>query len=71
MSFRRNIMATEWEHQKMRMQINDYVEQIKDVDGVKVAKITELFNQTISLLLINKIKPVWLGFINQVTNNTL
>lgn len=38
MSFRRNIMATEWEHQKMRMTINDYIEHIDDIDGVKVSQ---------------------------------
>lgn len=36
MSFRRNIMATEWEHQRMRMQINDYIEHIRDIEAVRV-----------------------------------
>lgn len=44
MSFRRNIMATEWEHQKMRMTINDYIEHIHDIDGVKVRQQSAIFD---------------------------
>ena len=36
MKFRRNIMATEWEHMYLRMQINDLIEQKRDISVVKV-----------------------------------
>ncbi|CAH1968985.1 unnamed protein product [Acanthoscelides obtectus] len=38
MAFRRTIMATEWEHQKERMEINDLIEQINDIKGVKFTR---------------------------------
>nr|CAH7727119.1 unnamed protein product [Callosobruchus chinensis] len=38
MAFHRVIMATEWEHQKERMEINDLIEQINDVKGVKFTR---------------------------------
>ncbi|XP_057663205.1 cilia- and flagella-associated protein 43 [Diorhabda carinulata] len=35
MAFRRRIMATEWEHKKLRMTINDLIEQMNDINGTK------------------------------------
>lgn len=42
-------MATEWEHQNMRMTINDYIEHIHDIENVKVKIILELWNYFPSL----------------------
>lgn len=30
-------MVTEWEHRRLRMTINDIIEQIKDIESVKVS----------------------------------
>ncbi|VEN41838.1 unnamed protein product [Callosobruchus maculatus] len=38
MAFHRVIMATEWEHQKERMEINDLIEQTNDVKSVKFTR---------------------------------
>ncbi|XP_050507763.1 cilia- and flagella-associated protein 43 isoform X1 [Diabrotica virgifera virgifera] len=35
MAFRRKIMATEWEHKKLRMTINDLIEQMNDINATK------------------------------------
>ncbi|CAG9769684.1 unnamed protein product [Ceutorhynchus assimilis] len=38
MKFRRTVMVTEWKHMKLRMLINDYIEEIKDIEAVKFTK---------------------------------
>ncbi|XP_030768231.1 cilia- and flagella-associated protein 43 [Sitophilus oryzae] len=38
MEFKRRIMNIEWEHMKTRMQINDFIEQRKDILSVKFTK---------------------------------
>lgn len=34
------MMATEWEHMRLRMKINDFIEQKRDIENVKVVKKT-------------------------------
>lgn len=36
MKFRRTMMVTEWEHMRLRMKINDFIEQKRDIENVKV-----------------------------------
>ncbi|KAJ8982465.1 hypothetical protein NQ317_000423 [Molorchus minor] len=38
MGFRRNIMAVEWEHKRLRMIINDLIDQIADIEAVQLTK---------------------------------
>lgn len=38
MNFRREILTTEWEHQRMKMKIKDHLERVKDIQTVKVTK---------------------------------
>ncbi|XP_050303153.1 cilia- and flagella-associated protein 43 [Anthonomus grandis grandis] len=38
MKFRRTMMATEWEHMRLRMTINDLIEKKKDIESVKFSK---------------------------------
>lgn len=38
MNFRRDILAMEWEHQRMKMKIVDHHEKIKEISTVKVTK---------------------------------
>lgn len=40
MKFRRTMMATEWEHMRLRMKINDFIEQKRDIENVKVPQNT-------------------------------
>lgn len=36
MNFRRGILAMEWEHMKMKMQIGDLEEHLNDIRAIKV-----------------------------------
>ncbi|XP_019756358.2 cilia- and flagella-associated protein 43 [Dendroctonus ponderosae] len=38
LKFRRTMMAIEWEHTKLRMKINDFIEQKRDIENVKFTK---------------------------------
>ncbi|XP_076260442.1 cilia- and flagella-associated protein 43 [Rhynchophorus ferrugineus] len=49
MHFKRAMMATEWEHMKIRMQINDLIEQKKDIDTVKFTKEMQIYLKNKSL----------------------
>ncbi|CAH1176208.1 unnamed protein product [Phaedon cochleariae] len=49
MSFRRNIMATEWEHKRLRMEINDLTEQIADIEGIKFTREMQTYLKSKSL----------------------
>ncbi|XP_060535582.1 cilia- and flagella-associated protein 43 [Cylas formicarius] len=49
MSFRRRVMQAEWEHMKLRMEINDHIEQKKDVENVKFTKEMQTYLKNKSL----------------------
>ncbi|XP_066139211.1 cilia- and flagella-associated protein 43 isoform X2 [Euwallacea fornicatus] len=43
LKFRRIIMATEWEHMRLRMKIDDFIEQKRDIENVKFTKEMQLY----------------------------
>ncbi|KAL1501408.1 hypothetical protein ABEB36_006732 [Hypothenemus hampei] len=43
LNFRRKMMAAEWEHMELRMKINDFIEQKKDIEKVKFTKEMQVY----------------------------
>nr|XP_023026688.1 cilia- and flagella-associated protein 43-like [Leptinotarsa decemlineata] len=49
MAFRRKIMATEWVHKKHRMEINDLIERIRDIESVRFTREMQMYSKGKSL----------------------